>query len=384
MSLLKLKTGDLLKRESDDLTDQVFGDWIVISKLPSVKRHTRWLCHCSCGNEVAVFASSLISGRSTSCGHEDKKIVDLRGRRFEKLLVVARTVELPYTSALRYRSKKPGVCWDCLCDCGKRCVVSSKNLLCGNTRSCGCLRIFSDPTMGSKKSLFRKYKRSAGVRGLSFEVDFDFFLQTIKGACNYCGCQPSQFLNSSREGIYYNGIDRLDGKVGYRVGNIVACCKSCNYLKWSKDEETFIVWLKRCYEHLSRSVSEEIEMTPISALDKRDPAYYSKNTLYGIYKNTCAIKRGLSFDLMFEEFFRLTQKNCSYCGSEPLKSFKKGSSESFHYNGIDRINNNLGYFKSNVVPCCFSCNASKMALDQEFFINKIRTCYDFMFKTGRL
>jgi hypothetical protein len=79
-----------------------------------------------------------------------------------------------------------------------------------------------------------------------------------------------------------------------------------------------------------------------------------------------------------------TQKKCFYCGSEPLRFFKKGRSEGFYYNGLDRVNNNLGYVKSNIVPCCFSCNASKMNLDQGAFINRIKVCHDFMQKTGRL
>ena len=29
--------------------------------------------------------------------------------------------------------------WECLCDCGKKIVVSGTNLRSGNTRSCGCL-----------------------------------------------------------------------------------------------------------------------------------------------------------------------------------------------------------------------------------------------------
>jgi len=32
-------------------------------------------------------------------------------------------------------------CWECLCDCGNKIVVTGKNLRNGNTKSCGCLNI---------------------------------------------------------------------------------------------------------------------------------------------------------------------------------------------------------------------------------------------------
>lgn len=36
-------------------------------------------------------------------------------------------------------TKKQRAYWNCLCDCGKSCIVVSKSLLNGDTRSCGCL-----------------------------------------------------------------------------------------------------------------------------------------------------------------------------------------------------------------------------------------------------
>ena len=44
-----------------------FGRWIVIKQV-RFSRHSRWLCHCDCGTEKEVFAFSLKSGHSRSCG----------------------------------------------------------------------------------------------------------------------------------------------------------------------------------------------------------------------------------------------------------------------------------------------------------------------------
>ena len=34
-------------------------------------------------------------------------------------------------------------------------------------------------------------------------------------------------------------------------------------------------------------------------------------------------------------------------------------------NGIDRINNAIGYINNNVVPCCWKCNRFKGNMDRE-------------------
>lgn len=45
---------------------------------------------------------------------------------------------------------------------------------------------------------------------------------------------------------------------------------------------------------------------------------------------------------------RLLSQNCAYCGAAPAP-----------WNGIDRMDNALGYTNENSVPCCKSCNWGK-------------------------
>lgn len=81
--------------------------------------------------------------------------------------------------------------------------------------------------------------------------------------------------------------------------------------------------------------------------------------VFRIYKRG-ADERGFSFDLTLEEFKSITQKNCVYCGSPPSAIFKKCEGQlPFVYNGIDREDNEVGYLKTNCVPCCKSCNIAK-------------------------
>jgi len=99
-----------------------------------------------------------------------------------------------------------------------------------------------------------------------------------------------------------------------------------------------------------------------------------KNALTNNYKSH-AIERGIEFNLTIKQFEKLTQQECYYCGTKPnqIIKYKTGFGE-YTYNGVDRINNDLGYTPENSVACCKTCNSAKGILTlQEFedWIKKI-------------
>jgi hypothetical protein len=63
-----------------------------------------------------------------------KKLVDLTGQRFGRLMVIGQAPSV-ITDANVYRTM-----WHCQCDCGNKAVVGGENLKMGITKSCGCLR----------------------------------------------------------------------------------------------------------------------------------------------------------------------------------------------------------------------------------------------------
>lgn len=97
----------------------------------------------------------------------------------------------------------------------------------------------------------------------------------------------------------------------------------------------------------------------------------SFNYLFSSYKNN-ARARGLSFSISKKKFRELTKLPCSYCGIEPSqKCFqynRKGKvSSPYIYNGVDRTDNNRGYYPDNVTSCCGLCNNAKKSLTLEEF-----------------
>ncbi len=91
-------------------------------------------------------------------------------------------------------------------------------------------------------------------------------------------------------------------------------------------------------------------------------------------------------DIKLDEFILLSKSNCFYCGSEPLnKSIDRHRATNIErciiaYNGLDRIDSNLGYFKDNVVPCCKHCNTAKNTMTQNEFLNWVKKIYEHNFK----
>jgi hypothetical protein len=88
-----------------------------------------------------------------------------------------------------------------------------------------------------------------------------------------------------------------------------------------------------------------------------------------------AKSRKHEFSLSFDEFMNIVNKNCFYCGDLPsTKCHAMNGKSSMLFNGIDRINNSIGYIKENCVSCCSICNRAKRDMlleDWKLWINRI-------------
>ena len=119
-----------------DLTDQRFGDLVILKEAPMRGINRYWLCQCDCGSKPKeVRQSHLKSGGTTSCGCSIKKghaKKDLANQVFGKLTVIAPTE----------KRKQGKIVWKCMCSCGNTdpVFVVSTYLINGDTKSCGCLK----------------------------------------------------------------------------------------------------------------------------------------------------------------------------------------------------------------------------------------------------
>ena len=107
-----------------------------------------------------------------------------------------------------------------------------------------------------------------------------------------------------------------------------------------------------------------------------------ENTIIRSYKNG-AKSRSFQFSLTNEEIKALIYNNCFYCGDAPADkkhfySYKEGKDDDYFIetNGIDRIDNSIGYTKKNTVTCCKTCNQMKSNLSLDLFLNKINKIHN--------
>lgn len=62
-----------------NLQGKRFGKWTVLNREPDIvspagTHYTAWLCRCDCGTVRTVRSSSLLNGKSVSCGCEQRRI----------------------------------------------------------------------------------------------------------------------------------------------------------------------------------------------------------------------------------------------------------------------------------------------------------------------
>jgi len=164
-----------------------------------------------------------------------------------------------------------------------------------------------------------------------------------------CGCYYNHFLGLEK-GKKYNHltilyIDNKLTQIGKYKRRIVKVQCDCGKIK-----ELYYFQIKK--------------MKSCGCQSFHDKPYKKKKRYYG-YKYS-AKERGLEFTLEFEDFCKLTEKNCYYCNSIPkTKIFPEAKSLiniNNYYNGLDRINNEKGYIIDNLVTCCIICNRAKCKL----------------------
>jgi len=206
------------------------------------------------------------------------------------------------------RKENGKLAWLCNCKCGETTIATTNGLNKGDNTSCGCLR-------------------NSGGRPVDDIVNQVFGNFTVLSREGTCG----------------------------KNGNTTWLCK-CKCGKTKVIQRGRLVGNKPIYCECSGRLSN---LPIIERLFKR----YK-------YNATEHHRRNIEFTLTQQEFEDLVFKDCHYCGEPPFLKFKTVK-ETIIHGGIDRVNNSRGYHNDNCVPCCQHCNAMKLQLSYQDFIEKI-------------
>lgn len=241
-----------------------------------------------------------------------KRPEEFIGKKFGKLLVVAgRETD---------KLQKTFYAYHCLCDCGKTIDVNASQLIRG-TKSCGCLRIFSNLT----DKLYPGFK----INRLTV-IDFSYKEQKWQFKCD-CG---NTYFATGKYILSENA-------------------KSCGCLNTEKSRAKAI-----------DQINKRSNPNPIEVLSN------------SVYKS-----RYKDGNLTYDDFFKLSQQPCFYCEAERTNKVIKTPSQysflsklsqeelTFRYNGIDRISSKeKPHNLDNCVAACYKCNHAKSDMTINDFI----------------
>ena len=217
-----------------DLKGNRFGKWVVIGRDNDRKGATYWKCKCDCGNIKSIDGSSLRSGDSTQC-------TECRKVNLNKWLQENKFIDLTgmrfgkWHVINRSYDKNKARYWLCKCDCGVIRNVSGSMLKKGGSISCGCSKIGTINVKDLTRERFGKLvvikQASNSKSGVRWWCQCD------------CGSKPIRRMAASLSsgkslncGCDYKTIKDLSGK---KFGKLTV-------IKRSKHTSRGVSWLCKC------------------------------------------------------------------------------------------------------------------------------------------
>ena len=188
--------------------------------------------------------------------------IDYTGQIFNKLTAIEFTGK--YATSIGGNKKR---LWLFQCSCGKQHIAPMEKVKCEDTKSCGCLRGKYSGNESLLYGVFQwgkskiKSKRTGKLVNCYSDGDLTFeqFKSLIVQNCFWCKRPPSNYVSNrtTKEKIYYQGLDRDDNSRKHDFDNVQPCCHSCNTTKGGRSNAEYIEYLKTTLTHLGYKITKE-------------------------------------------------------------------------------------------------------------------------------
>jgi len=321
-------------------------------------------CLCRCGNSLSLTEKQLTKGSIRCCGCS-AKFEDLTNQVFGKLTAVK------FNGFKYYESGSRSTTWICRCECGREKIALSSPLKKGESWHCGCQLKRVSNLVG------QKYGK---LTVLAIEGEF-----RSNDTLYLCECECGKKVTRKHNSLSGNktkscGCYAVDDLTGKEFGQLKVLARGIQTTNRGR-----LFWVCEC----SCGTVKEIDGAALKSgatiscgcyqrtlgqtrAQSRDRIKLLEEKLLYTYQRG-AKARNYSFQLDEEIFFQLVHSPCHYCGKTESNESKDYyvKDVSIKYNGIDRIDNNLGYEVSNVVPCCSTCNRMKLERTKEEYMDWI-------------
>lgn len=209
------------------------------------------------------------------------------------------------------------------------------------------------------------------------KINREYLEQSGAWTCEACG-------DSNRLSLQFYLRDRSNRNRSVHVYQYQLSFNVSELSKFVEKLQRFKCLYYKCYR---AQYPEEIGVDP----RRLEHGEASKRKLFREYKKQAKVRK-LKYELSLDDFTKLTSGNCHYCNGEPQQSYmatsgprinKSGTIIVGHgfgpyvYNGIDRLDSNIGYILDNCVSCCKRCNYMKYTQTVEEFLDHVAKIYKY-------
>lgn len=206
-----------------------------------------------------------------------------------------------------------------------------------------------------ERDKYRKEEQEKGIRYCDITRGCFNICKEEKASCDEC-LEKVRQTDTERRATRRQLTDVLQNTI---VSNSSIC------VKCGKDFDTF----NTRYNKASKICKEcaQIQKNQDAKRVDRERNYKKEHAqnleqYYKVYITKASVRDCGLFNIDFDTFCAIVTAPCYYCRYI----------HDDETNGIDRLNNDIGYTKENCVPCCSTCNRMKHYYHPSFFIKKCK------------